>query len=130
MLLGVCVLLASLPAWLGAADFDHHFSYNHRIQDPTFEQERETTPYDQLSTEEKQYVDAAIDGRSFDFEDDSREMPSVVERGGTDYALDSARSVDWLNPGSFGPVLGGIAGFWLVFEAVQHERAHLGPHGV
>ena len=130
MLLGVCVLLASLPAWLGAADFDYHFSYNHQIQDPTFEQERETTPYDQLSPEERQYVDAALDGERFDFEDDSRTMPSIVERGGTYYAFDSGRSVDWLNPGSFGPVLVGLAGFWLVFEAVQHERAHLGPHGV
>ena len=69
-------------------------------------------------------------GESFDFEDDSQDLPGIVSRGDTYYAFDSRRSVDWLNPGSFGPVLIAIAGFWLLFEAVQHERAHLGPHGV
>ena len=130
MLVGVCVLLASGPVWLVAADYDYHFSYNHQIQNPSFEQRSETTPYDQLSADEKQYVDAALDGQSFDFEDDSRDLPSIVSRGDTYYAFDSRRSVDWLNPGSFGPVLVAVAGFWLLFEAVQHERAHLGPHGV
>jgi hypothetical protein len=129
MLLGVCVLLASGPIWLGTADFDYHFSYAGQVADPTFQQETKTTPYRQLDAEARRIVDNALDGRSYNFEDDTRSLPPYVSRDGTFYAFDAGRSVDWTNPGSFVPVLTGLAGLWLVFEAVQHERKQLGPRG-
>src|SRR5699024_9044077 len=130
MVLGVCVLLASVPVWLGAADFDYHFSYDRQLDDPSFEQKTNAAPYQQLTGEKKQVVDAAFDGRTYNFDDDTKDLPSVVSRDGTYYKFDSRRAVDWMYPGSFVPILVGIVGFWLVFEAVQHERAHLGPRGV
>jgi hypothetical protein len=129
MLLGVCVLLASGPLWLGTADFDYRFSYDGQVADPSFQQELETTPYRQLDTGAKRIVDNALDGQSYDFEDDTRSLPKYVSRGGTFYAFNAGRSVDWTNPGSSVPVLTGLVGLWLVFEAVQHERSQLGPRG-
>ena len=130
MLLGVCVMLASVAVWFGAADFDYHFSYDRQLDTPSFDQKSHASPYQQLDPDKKRVVDAALDGKTFDFEDDTTDLPSVVSRGGTYYKFDSRRAVDWTYPGSFGPVLALIAGFWLVFEAVQHERAQLGPRGV
>jgi hypothetical protein len=129
MVLGVCVLLASGPLWIGTADFDYQFSYNGQIEELTFQQELETTPYRQLDAETKRIVDNAIDGKSYSFEDDTRSLPQYVSRDGTFYGFTSRRAIDWTNPGSFVPILTALAGFWLVFEAIQHERQQLGPHG-
>ena len=129
MVLGVCVLLASGPIWLGTADFDYRFSYDGQVEEPSFEQKTQTTPYRQLDPGTRRIVDNAIDGKSYGFEDDTRSLPQYVSRGGTFYGFTSRRAVDWENPGSFGPVLTALVGFWLVFEAVQHERRQLGPHG-
>lgn len=129
MILGICVLLGSAPLWLGTADFDYHFSYEGQVADPTFEQELDTTPYRQLDAETRRIVDNALDGRSYDFEDGTRSLPQYVSRDGTFYGFDSRRAVDWANPGSSVPVVTGLAGLWLVFEAVQHERSQLGPRG-
>jgi hypothetical protein len=129
MLLGVCVMLASAPLWLGMSDFDYHFSYEGQVEDPNFQQELETTPYRQLDAGTKRIVDTALDGRSYTFEDDTRSLPSYVSRGGTFYAFDSRRAIDWTYPGTLVPILAGLAGLWMVFEAVQHERSQLGPYG-
>ena len=129
MFLGVCAMLASAPLWLGTADFDYHFSYEGQIDELSFQQELETTPYDQLDSETKSIVDNALDGRSYDFEDDTRSLPNYVSRGDTYYAFDAQRAIDWTYPGTLAPILAGLAGLWLVFEAVQHERSQLGPHG-
>jgi hypothetical protein len=129
MVLGVCVLLGSAPLWLGMADFDYQFSYEGRVADPTFQQELETTPYQQLDADIRPIVDNALDGRSYTFEDGTRSLPEYVSRDGTLHGFDSRRAVDWTNPGSSVPILSGLVGLWLVFEAVQHERKHLGPFG-
>lgn len=129
MALGICVLLASAPLWLGTADFDYHYSYKGQIEDLSFQQETETTPYRQLDPGTKRIVDSAIDGQSYDFEDDTRDLPKFVSRGETYYSFDARRAIDWAYPGTFAPLLAGLVGFWMVFEAVQHERRQLGPHG-
>ena len=129
MLLGVCVLLGSAPVWLTTADFDYHYSYERTVENPTFRQETQTSPYRQLTSEEKRVVDAAIDGKTFSFEDDSTTFPPYVSRGGTTYQFDARRAIDWTNPGSFVPILVGVVGLWLTIEAVQHERKRLGPRG-
>jgi hypothetical protein len=129
LFVGVCVMLASAPLWLGMADFDYHFSYEGQVADPTFEQELDTTPYRQLDAETRRIVDGAIDGRSYTFEDGSRSLPQYVSRDGTFYGFDSRRAVDWTHPGTVAPLVLGLVGLWLVVEAVQHERRRLGPHG-
>jgi hypothetical protein len=129
MILGVCVLLGSAPLWLGTADFDYHFSYDGQVADPTFQQETETTPYRQLDAETRRIVDSALGGRSYTFEDGTRSLPQYVLRDGTFHGFDSNQIIDWTNPASFVPVLTGLVGLWMVFEAVQHERSHLGPRG-
>ncbi|GAA0470974.1 hypothetical protein MUK72_07485 [Halococcus dombrowskii] len=129
MLLGVCVLLASGPIWLGTADFDYQFGYNGQVDELSFQQQTQTTPYRQLDAGTKRIVDNAIDGQSYSFEDDTRSLPKYVSRDGTFYGFTSRRAIDWANPGSFVPILTALAGFWLIFEAVQHERRQLGPHG-
>lgn len=129
MLLGICVLLGSAPLWLATADFDYNYAFERTVEDPTFRQDTQTSPYRQLTSEEKRTVDAAIDGRSFSFEDDSKDLPKYVSRGGTTYQFTARRAVDWAYPGSFGPILCGIVGLWLTAESIQHERKHLGPRG-
>lgn len=129
MVLGVCVLLASVPLWLGMADFDYHYAFDRTIENPTFEQETETAPYRQLSSGDKRVVDAALDGESFTFEDDSKEFPQYVSRAGTYYRFEARRAVDWTNPSTLGPTLLGVLGLWGTIEAVQHERMSLGPRG-
>lgn len=129
MLLGVCVVLGSVPLWLGAADFDYHYSFERTVEDPGFRQEMQTSPYRQLSLDEKRIVDAAINGNTFNFEDDTKDLPKYVSRGETYYKFSARRVVDWTYPGSFAPILVGIVGLWVTIETIQHERKHLGPHG-
>ena len=129
MLLGVSILLASVPVWLGTADFDYHYSFDRERTELSFEERTQTAPYRQLTGETEQRVDAALDGKTYNFEDDTVELPEFVRRDGTTYEFDARRTVDWTNPGSFVPVVVGLVGLWLTIEAVQHERQHLGPYG-
>lgn len=129
LVLGICVLLASVPLWLAMADYDYHYSFERERSDITFQQELVTTPYDQLSPETQRVVDAAIAGETFNFEDGTMDLPGFVSRGGTYYQFDARRAIDWLYPGSFVPILIGFVGLWLAVEAIQHERRSLGPRG-
>ena len=129
MFVGVCAMLASVPLWLGMADFDYHYSYAGQIENPSFYQKTETTPYRQLDSETRRIVDSAMNGRSYTFEDDTRTLPPLVSRGDTYHEFDARRVIDWTYSGTFAPIALGLVGFWLVFEAVQHERRQLGPRG-
>jgi hypothetical protein len=129
MLLGVCLLLTSVPLWLAVADYDYHFSYDRELENPSFYQEIHTSPYEQLAREKKRIVDAALGGERFDFEDDTKDLPAVVRKNGVYHKFASYRAIDWLYPGTLGSILLGFVGLWLTIEAVQHERKHLGPRG-
>ncbi|HET7324826.1 MAG TPA: hypothetical protein VFJ06_10880 [Halococcus sp.] len=130
LVLGMCILLASVVMWVGLADFDYHFSYGHELDSPSFVQKTHATPYEQLDGTKKHIVDAAFDGRSFTFEDDTKDLPEIVNKNGVYYKFASNRAIDWTNPNTFGPTVFGFVGLWLVLEAIQHERKSLGPRGI
>ena len=124
MFLGICILLGSVAVWFGVADFDHQYSFD-REQPPSeisFREETRTDPYDQLQPETRRIVDQALNGREFTFEDGEKQLPTRIRRGNTYYEFISKRTLDYTNPATFGPILLGIFGLYLVIEAIQHER--------
>ena len=124
MFFGICILLGSVAVWFGIADFDYQFSFDEEQQanELSFREETRTDPYDQLQPETRKIVDQALNGQEFSFENDEKQLPKRVSRGGTYYVFNSRRTIDWINPATFGPILLGILGFWLTIEAIQHER--------
>jgi hypothetical protein len=127
--LAVSVMLASVPLWLIMADYDYHFAFEGQQDKISFKQKQQTPSYSHLSANKQRIVDAAIDGQSFTFEDDTKTFPEFVYRGGTYYQFDSYRVIDWTYPGTIGPIVVGLVGLWLTVEAVQHERKQLGTPG-
>jgi hypothetical protein len=129
LFLGICVLLASVPLWFGMADFDYHFSYDRTLRDPSFYQQTQTSPYGQLLDENKRVVDAALAGKTFEFEDDTKNLPEIVRKDGVYRKFNARRTIDWTYPGTLGPTVLGFMGLWIIIESIQHERKYLGPRG-
>jgi hypothetical protein len=127
--LAVSVMLASVPLWVGMADYDYHFAYEGQQDDISLNQKMQTPSYSDLSANKQRIVDAAIDGQSFTFEDDTKTLPEFVYRDGTYYQFDSYQVIDWTHPRTLGAMVVGLVGLWLTIEAVQHERKQLGPVG-
>jgi hypothetical protein len=124
MVLGVCILLGSVAAWVGIADFDSQYSFvgDHQSNDLPFRERVKADPYDQLESDTRNIVDKALNGKEFTFEDDRKQLPKYVTQGNTYHEFNYRRTIDWTNPRTFGPILLGILGFWLTIEAIQHER--------
>ena len=129
LLVGVALVLASGPLWVGIADRDYRFSATGERENLPPAVEQAAIPYGQLSPENQRTVDAALAGESFRFEDGTKQLPRYVSRGNTYYEFDSRQVIDWTSPASFGPIPLGIFGVWFVIEVIQHERKSLGPFG-
>ena len=124
LFLGICILLGSVAIWFGVADFDYQFSFSedHQADDLSFQEQSRADPYNQLDANTRKTVDQALNGKEFTFENDEKQLPKYVSQGDTYHEFNSKRAADWANPVTFGPILLGVLGFWLVMEAIQHER--------
>lgn len=129
LVIGLCFMLGSVPLWLGVADQDYQFSLAGERTDLSPAIETSAYQYNQLPSKEQQIVDEAMNGKSFYFEDGSMDLPRFVVKSNTYYEFNSSPIIDWASPLSFGPIIIGIVGIWLTFEAIQHWRKQLGPFG-
>lgn len=124
LFLGICILLGSVAIWFGVADFDYQYSFDedHQANELSFQEKTQADRYDQLTPDTRKTVDQALNGKEFSFENDEKQLPKYVSQGDTYHEFNSKRAADWTNPATFSPILTGILGFWLMLEAIQHER--------
>ena len=115
--LGVVVAMIGVVLFVAVAADDYRFAIETTAENPPQETTSVLT-YDDLSPQQQQYFQQALDGNPPRFEDTNR-MPRVVERDGTYYVSESPRFYDWTNPRTFGSVLLFFVGAATAVHAVR-----------
>jgi hypothetical protein len=114
---GVVVAMSGVVLFVAVADDDYRFAIEKTADEPPRDVVSILT-YDDLSPQQQQYFEQALQGNPPRFEEENR-MPRVVERDGTYYISKAPRYYDWLDPRTFGPTLTFLGGAAIAIQAVR-----------
>lgn len=119
---GVLVVMAGMVAWFNARDYDQHYYFETTYEEQPPHYQGDSAYYESLPAHQKEIVDGAIDGKSYQFGGDVTVPPPLIRKGGTYYKFVYYRTFDWTDPMMVLSTLIVLLGGLVTLDGIRREQ--------